>query len=152
VATSDDGPAGDGVTDGLADKTAIAGDGRGGATRRPGLPTAVGAVRYARRITATVRNVAEVVRFGGLETGEQPSPYSVDAEQPNYRLRHYFSEDVVAGSPPILLIPPLMMATLPLKPSSFSRSFIGAFPAARKADRYEFPGIGLWSFCHLSGR
>ncbi len=111
MATSDDGPAGDGVTDGLADKTAIAGSGRGGATRRPGLPTAVGAVRYARRITATVRNVAEVVRFGGLETGEQPSPYSVDAEQPNYRLRHYFSEDVVAGSPPILLIPPLMMAT-----------------------------------------
>jgi putative long chain acyl-CoA synthase len=75
----------------------------------PGGPAV--ALRYARRVAATARNAAEVVRFGGLETGEQPSPFTVEAEGPNYRLRRYFSEDVPAGSTPILLIPPLMMAT-----------------------------------------
>ena len=69
------------------------------------------AARYARRVAATARNAAEVVRFGGLETGEQPSPFDVVAEQPNYRLRRYFPEDLPADSVPILLIPPLMMAT-----------------------------------------
>jgi putative long chain acyl-CoA synthase len=68
-------------------------------------------LKYGRRVTATVRNAAEVVRFGGLETGEEPSPYVVAAEQRNYRLRHYFADDVPAGATPILLIPPLMMAT-----------------------------------------
>jgi putative long chain acyl-CoA synthase len=62
-------------------------------------------------VTATARNAVEVVRFGGLETGEQPSPVTVEAEQPNYRLRHYFSDEVEPGSTPVLLIPPLMMAT-----------------------------------------
>jgi putative long chain acyl-CoA synthase len=76
---------------------------------RPLSPTTAG--RYARRVVATARNAAEVVRFGGLETGEQPSPYTVAAEQPNYRLRHYFADDVPPESAPILLVPPLMMAT-----------------------------------------
>ncbi|MEP7178301.1 MAG: alpha/beta fold hydrolase, partial [Pseudonocardiales bacterium] len=79
--------------------------GRGGAAGGAAV-----ALRYARRIAATARNAAEVVRFGGLETGEQPSPFTVEAEGPNYRLRRYFSEDVPADSTPILLIPPLMMA------------------------------------------
>src|SRR4051794_36817287 len=69
------------------------------------------AVKYARRIAATARNAAEVVRFGGLETGEEPSPYVVVSEQPNYRLRHYFADEAALDAPPILLIPPLMMAT-----------------------------------------
>ena len=77
----------------------------------PPLPGPAAAVRYGRRIAATARNAAEVVRFGGLETGEQPSPFEVAAERPNYRLRHYFADAVPAGAPPILLVPPLMMAT-----------------------------------------
>ncbi|MDQ2707652.1 MAG: alpha/beta fold hydrolase, partial [Actinomycetota bacterium] len=64
----------------------------------------------ALQIVATARNVAEVVRLGGLETGEESTPFAVAAEQVNYRLRHYFSEDPGAGARPILLVPPLMMS------------------------------------------
>lgn len=64
----------------------------------------------AKRVTATIKNVAEVVRFGGLETGEEPSPFTVLSEQLNFRLRHYFSDDVPPGSSPIVLVPPLMLA------------------------------------------
>jgi putative long chain acyl-CoA synthase len=69
------------------------------------------AVQLARRITQTARNVAEVVRFGGLETDEEESPYTVVAEQPNYRLRHYFHDEAPADATPVLLVPPLMMTT-----------------------------------------
>jgi putative long chain acyl-CoA synthase len=72
-----------------------------------GIPGA--ATRYARRVSQTARNVAEVVRFGGLETNEQPSPFTVDVEQSTYRLRHYFSDDVPGNAMPILLVPPLML-------------------------------------------
>ena len=80
---------------------------------RPPVPvlTPQAVVKYGRRVTATARNAAEVVRFGGLETGEEPSPYVVEAEQRTYRLRHYFADDVPADATPIVLIPPLMMAT-----------------------------------------
>jgi putative long chain acyl-CoA synthase len=81
-------------------------DGPGRSRLRP-----AGALRYARLAVATARNAAEVVRFGGLQTGEQPAPFTVAAEQSNYRLRHYFADDVAPDSPPILLVPPLMMAT-----------------------------------------
>ncbi|MGI8761605.1 MAG: AMP-binding protein [Jatrophihabitantaceae bacterium] len=60
---------------------------------------------------ATARNAAEFVRFGGLETDEQASPFTVESEQFNYRLRHYFADDVPPQGTPIVLIPPLMMAT-----------------------------------------
>src|SRR5581483_9370720 len=68
-------------------------------------------VRYVRRISHTARNVAEVVRFGGLETDDAESPYTVVTERQNYRLRHYFADetDHDADGTPILLIPPLMM-------------------------------------------
>src|ERR1700760_1675473 len=66
---------------------------------------------FAKRLTATARNVAEVVRFGGLETGEVASPFIVVAEQMTYRLRRYFPETVIEGAPPILLVPPLMLTT-----------------------------------------
>ena len=69
------------------------------------------AARYARRVTHTARNVAEVVRFGGLATDEDESPYLVVAEQKNYRLRHYFANDVPEHATPALLVPPLMMTT-----------------------------------------
>jgi putative long chain acyl-CoA synthase len=71
---------------------------------RPGGP-----VQLAKRVSHTARNVAEVMRFGGLETDEQDSPYTVVAEQANYRLRHYFADDAPDGAQPVLLIPPLMM-------------------------------------------
>jgi putative long chain acyl-CoA synthase len=67
------------------------------------------AVEFAKRVSHTARNVAEVVRFGGLETDEQESPYAVVAEHANYRLRHYFADDVPPGAMPIVLVPPLMM-------------------------------------------
>ncbi|MEO8888800.1 MAG: hypothetical protein ABI429_05840, partial [Jatrophihabitantaceae bacterium] len=67
------------------------------ARRRSGLPDPV---RYAKRVTATARNAAEFVRFGGLHTGEQDSPYTVESEQFNYRLRHYFADAVRPDSPP----------------------------------------------------
>ncbi|HEY7009162.1 MAG TPA: alpha/beta fold hydrolase [Jatrophihabitantaceae bacterium] len=77
-------------------------------TGRRTAPSLVGA---ARRVTATARNAAEVVRYGGLETNEAPSPFTVEAEQRNYKLRHYFADEVPGGAPPILLVPPLMLTT-----------------------------------------
>ena len=66
---------------------------------------------YALRVAATARNVTEVVRFGGLETDEQASPFVVEAIQRNYRLRHYFADDVPPGATPVVLVPPLMITT-----------------------------------------
>ncbi|WP_375480627.1 AMP-binding protein [uncultured Jatrophihabitans sp.] len=103
---------GDTVVDGRAvDRPAggeleLSGRGRHGPLAVPGS-----AVRYVRRVSQTARNVAEVVRFGGLATDEEPSPYTVTAEQPVYRLRHYFADDVPADAVPIVLIPPLMIST-----------------------------------------
>ena len=51
------------------------------------------------------------MRFGGLDTGEEQSPFTVEAEQRTYRLRHYFADDVPADAPAILLVPPLMVTT-----------------------------------------
>lgn len=78
----------------------------------PAKPVSVGGYNFpvTRRVAATVKNVAEVVRFGGLETGEQPSPFTVVTEQLTFRLRHYFPSDVPKAAAPILLIPPLMLA------------------------------------------
>jgi putative long chain acyl-CoA synthase len=80
--------------------------------RRPRRPRGPGGpVQLVKRATHTARNVAEVMRFGGLETDEEDSPYAVISEQPNYRLRRYFADDAPPGATPVLLIPPLMMAT-----------------------------------------
>jgi putative long chain acyl-CoA synthase len=65
----------------------------------------------ARRLTATARNVAEVVRFGGLETDEVSSPFEIEAESRTYRLRHYFAGEAAPGAMPIVLVPPLMLTT-----------------------------------------
>jgi putative long chain acyl-CoA synthase len=43
------------------------------------------------RISATVQNVTEIVRHGGLVTDEEPSPYEIVVRQPNYKLRRYFA-------------------------------------------------------------
>ena len=39
------------------------------------------------RAGAAAQNALEVARFGGLETGEEPSPFDVVAEHRVYRLR-----------------------------------------------------------------
>ena len=63
---------------------------------------------------AAAKNAVEVARLGGLETGEQPTPFTVVARDPMYRLRHYAADSGPAdrpddAGPPMLLVPPLML-------------------------------------------
>jgi putative long chain acyl-CoA synthase len=67
------------------------------------------ALNHLRRLEATGRNTAELIRYGGLETGEEYSPYEVLASHRMYRLRRYFTGDLPADKPSIVLVPPLMM-------------------------------------------
>lgn len=63
------------------------------------------------RLGAAVQNGLEVVRFGGLDTGEEHAPYDVAASGHHYRLRRYFAGDGPAtGRPAALLVPPMMLA------------------------------------------
>ena len=66
--------------------------------------------RPVSRLGAAAQNALEVARFGGLATGEQPSPYEVAGEHRIYRLRHYYNGTSRTGGPPVLLIPPMMLA------------------------------------------
>ncbi len=61
------------------------------------------------RVGAAAQNALEVARFGGLATDEETSPYEIASEQRVYRLRHYYAGADPSG-PPILLVPPLMLA------------------------------------------
>ncbi|HET9075116.1 MAG TPA: alpha/beta fold hydrolase [Solirubrobacteraceae bacterium] len=63
------------------------------------------------RLGAAAQNALEVARFGGLATDEQPSPYDVIAEHRVFRLRRYYPDLTETGRPPILLVPPLMLAS-----------------------------------------
>ncbi|GAA3942762.1 acyl-CoA synthetase [Actinomadura viridis] len=58
-------------------------------------------------VLRTVQNALEVARFGGLDTGEDASPYEVVDERRAHRLRHYFPGG--GPRPAVLLVPPLMM-------------------------------------------
>ncbi|WP_234785321.1 AMP-binding protein [Mycolicibacterium mucogenicum] len=60
------------------------------------------------RVVATTRNWLEVARYGGLETGEEPSPYDVVAQGRIHKLRRYRTTGE-AGRPQVLLVPPLML-------------------------------------------
>ena len=51
-----------------------------------------------------------MARFGGLATDEEPSPYERHSEHRVYRLRRYHAGAVVADAPPVLLVPPMMLA------------------------------------------
>lgn len=62
------------------------------------------------RAGAAAQNALEVARFGGLETGEEESPYEVVATRPVYRLRRYFPGGEGAAGPPVVLVPPMMLA------------------------------------------
>jgi putative long chain acyl-CoA synthase len=60
------------------------------------------------KVIATAVNGLEYARFGGLQVDVQSSPYEVVAQEPVYRLRHYYA--AAAGErEPMLLVPPLMM-------------------------------------------
>ena len=61
------------------------------------------------RVGAAAQNALEVARFGGLATDDEPSPYTVVAEERVFKLRRYYpgSGD---GAPPVMLVPPLMLA------------------------------------------
>jgi putative long chain acyl-CoA synthase len=64
------------------------------------------------RAGAAAQNALEVARFGGLETGEEPSPFEVVAEHRVYRLRRYFAHGAngAGDRPPVVLVPPMMLA------------------------------------------
>ncbi len=59
---------------------------------------------------AAAQNALEVARFGGLETDEEPSPYEVHSEHRIFRLRRYYADSVPDAAPPVLLVPPMMLA------------------------------------------
>jgi hypothetical protein len=65
--------------------------------------------RPASRLGAAAQNAFEVARFGGLETGEEPSPFEVVAERSVHRLRRYYP-DGGGERPPVVLVPPMMLA------------------------------------------
>ena len=60
------------------------------------------------RAQAVAVNALEVARFGGLDTGEEPSPFDVVDHQRVYRLRRYFP-DALNDGPPVVLVPPMML-------------------------------------------
>lgn len=61
------------------------------------------------RVLATAQNGLEVLRFGGLETGTEPAPFTVAETHRMFRLRRYFPGDHRHG-PNILLVPPMMVS------------------------------------------
>ncbi len=68
------------------------------------------------RLGAFARNGFEVLRFGGLDTGEVSASYDVVVKRPMYELRRYLASGAsgafgpaVAG-PPVVLVPPMMLA------------------------------------------
>jgi len=68
-------------------------------------------LRPAARAGAAAQNALEVARFGGLQTGEEASSYEVVVRTPMYRLRRYHAHGESGGAgPPILLVPPMMLA------------------------------------------
>jgi putative long chain acyl-CoA synthase len=63
------------------------------------------------RFGQAAQNALEVARFGGLETGQEPTPYEVVSARRMYRLRRYGRAD--ADGPrrsPVLLVPPMMLS------------------------------------------
>lgn len=63
------------------------------------------------RLGQAAQNALEVARFGGLETGEESTPYEVVTSHRVYKLRRYgdpaHRDD---GRPPIILVPPMMLS------------------------------------------
>ncbi|WSF94502.1 acyl-CoA synthetase [Nocardia vinacea] len=70
------------------------------------VESVVGSVQ---RLMATAQNGLEVIRFGGLSTDVESSPFEVVERRRMYRLRHYFPDDPTPGRPVAVLVPPLMV-------------------------------------------
>jgi putative long chain acyl-CoA synthase len=70
--------------------------------------------RPVERLMATAQNGLEVLRLGGLETGNSPSPSQTVESTPMYKLRRYYPPDSRPGHPqagePVLLVHPMMMS------------------------------------------
>ncbi|HEY2834271.1 MAG TPA: AMP-binding protein [Sporichthyaceae bacterium] len=67
--------------------------------------------RPARQLWSAAGNALELARFGGLDTGEAPSPFDVVAHTSMFRLRRYFPPAPgTATGPALILVPPLMMS------------------------------------------
>ncbi|WP_029458100.1 AMP-binding protein [Dietzia alimentaria] len=73
--------------------------------------------------TSYVVNAVEVLRFGGLQTDEEPSPFEIVTRRPMFRLRRYYAAPTVTSGdgsggidddetvrPPIVLVPPMMIS------------------------------------------
>ena len=70
-------------------------------------------LRPAAALGAAAQNALEVARFGGLKTGEEASAYDIVVRTPMYRLRRYFAPQAggeQSAGPPVLLVPPMMLA------------------------------------------
>ncbi len=69
-------------------------------------------LRPAARLGAAAQNALEVARFGGLQTGEEASAYDVVVRTAMYRLRRYHppANGAAPAGPPVLLVPPMMLA------------------------------------------
>ncbi|WP_216913064.1 AMP-binding protein [Nocardia noduli] len=79
---------------------------------RPGAIVKLSAkdlVSSVQRLMSTAQNGLEVIRFGGLTTDVESSPFEVVERRRMYRLRHYFPDDAAPGRPVALLVPPLMV-------------------------------------------
>ncbi len=77
-----------------------------------GSESVIGSVQ---RLVATAQNGLEVIRFGGLSTDEESSPYEVTERKRMYRLRHYFpgsdaADPANTSGPVAVLVPPLMVS------------------------------------------
>ncbi len=70
--------------------------------------------RPVERLVATAQNGLEVLRLGGLETGNSPSPSQTVESTAMYKLRRYYPPDSRPGHPqagePVLLVHPMMMS------------------------------------------
>ncbi|MGO9975485.1 MAG: AMP-binding protein [Solirubrobacteraceae bacterium] len=60
---------------------------------------------------AAAQNALEVARFGGLAIDERPSPYTVHSEHRIFRLRRYHADSMAEDAPPVVLVPPMMLAS-----------------------------------------
>src|SRR5690625_6152465 len=88
------------------------------------MPPTTDAVSAALTTTTSfVLNAVEVLRFGGLQTDEEPSPFEIVTRRPMFRLRRYYPpkpgdadpDDVDADAqepprPPVVLVPPMMIS------------------------------------------
>jgi putative long chain acyl-CoA synthase len=91
--------------------------------------------RPARQLWSAAGNALELARYGGLDTGEQPSEFDVVAHTSMYRLRRYFPPAPgTATGPALILVPPLMM----------SADVYDVSPATSAAAVLHRAGVDVW--------